>query len=196
MPQRGDVRLSSYPAGRIEVFKDGKWGTVCGHYTWNNHHAAEVVCRRLGYRGGRTYKVSNSPNDLPIIVGWRICSGGEENLLECPLQDGRTEANEMDDCSHEIDVGASCTGSRVSDNFELRSPDGVPSGPTVTWAANRSFEISKFKFNISESSNLRTSQGPFSAVSKQASKQARSSSPSRRKEKRRDPGIRAQLKYT
>ena len=110
MPQRGDVRLSSYPAGRIEVFKDGKWGTVCGHYTWNNHHAAEVVCRRLGYRGGRTYKVSNSPNDLPIIVGWRICSGGEENLLECPLQDERTEANETGDCSHDIDVGASCTG--------------------------------------------------------------------------------------
>ena len=75
---------------------------------------------------------------MPIIVGWRICSGGEENLLECPLQDGRTEANEMDDCSHEIDVGASCTGSRspnrtlTNHNFELRSPDGVPSGPTVT----------------------------------------------------------------
>ena len=36
----------------------------------------------------------------------------------------------------------------------------------VPWVANKSFEISKFKFNISESSNLRTSQGSFSAVSK------------------------------
>ena len=34
----------------------------------------------------------------------------------------------------------------------------------VDWVANKSFEISKFKFNISESSNLRTSQGSFSAV--------------------------------
>ena len=34
----------------------------------------------------------------------------------------------------------------------------------VNWAANKSFEISKFKFNISESSNLRTSQVSFSAV--------------------------------
>ena len=33
-------------------------------------------------------------------------------------------------------------------------------------------------------------------ASKQASKQARSSSPSREKEKRRDPGMRVQLKYT
>ena len=37
---------------------------------------------------------------------------------------------------------------------------------SVCWVANKSFEISKFKFNISESSNLRTSQGSFSAVSK------------------------------
>ena len=36
----------------------------------------------------------------------------------------------------------------------------------ASWVANKSFEISKFKFNISESSNLRTSQGSFSAVSK------------------------------
>ena len=36
----------------------------------------------------------------------------------------------------------------------------------VNWVTNKSFEISKFKFNISESSNLRTSQGSFSAVSK------------------------------
>ena len=36
----------------------------------------------------------------------------------------------------------------------------------VNWVANMSFEISKFKFNISESSNLRTCQGSFSAVSK------------------------------
>ena len=39
----------------------------------------------------------------------------------------------------------------------------------VDWVANKSFEISRFKFNISESSNLRTSQGSFSAVSKQNS---------------------------
>ena len=38
--------------------------------------------------------------------------------------------------------------------------------PMVHWVANKRFEISKFKFNISESSNLRTSQGSFSAVSK------------------------------
>ena len=40
------------------------------------------------------------------------------------------------------------------------------SSASCTWVANQSFEMSKFKFKISESSNLRTSQGSFSAVSK------------------------------
>ena len=25
------VRLSDYPRGRIELFKDGQWGTLCSH---------------------------------------------------------------------------------------------------------------------------------------------------------------------
>ena len=46
--------------------------------------------------------------------------------------------------------------------------DWLDLGPVekVDWVANMSFEISKFKFNISDSLNLRTSQGSFSAVSK------------------------------
>ena len=51
-------------------------------------------------------------------------------------------------------------------NVIVRYVRAPPLTPIQVWVANKSFEISKFKFNISESSNLRTSQGSFSAVSK------------------------------
>ena len=46
----GELRLvsgNSSSSGRLEIFKNGLWGTVCG--TQFDKADADVACRQLGY---------------------------------------------------------------------------------------------------------------------------------------------------
>ena len=53
-PQNGDIRLADGTAtkGRLEVYLDGVWGTVCydpEYYTVWEKGAARAACRQLGF---------------------------------------------------------------------------------------------------------------------------------------------------
>lgn len=37
--------------GRVEIYKKGKWGTLCGRF---GHIEAAYICRHLGYMGGNS----------------------------------------------------------------------------------------------------------------------------------------------
>lgn len=55
MQGNGDLRLAGVPViknltgaiGRLEIFLDGRWGTVCGPIY--DQFVADTACRQLGY---------------------------------------------------------------------------------------------------------------------------------------------------
>ena len=52
VPADGEVRVVGGPLssfGRVEVFLNGVWGTVCGVVTQFSRASLDVICRQLGY---------------------------------------------------------------------------------------------------------------------------------------------------
>ncbi|XP_021341793.1 neurotrypsin-like [Mizuhopecten yessoensis] len=102
----GDIRLvngSTPLEGRLEVYRDGAWGTVCDD-TWDYvPENAQVVCRQLGYRGGEARtNVGWSPYGAGSGSIYRFGCGGRENrLVDCDLVRGGG-------CAHHEDVGVRC----------------------------------------------------------------------------------------
>uniref|UniRef100_A0A3Q3RJY2 Neurotrypsin n=1 Tax=Mastacembelus armatus TaxID=205130 RepID=A0A3Q3RJY2_9TELE len=91
--------------GRVEVFHNGDWGTVCDDH-WTQQHA-EVVCRQLGYRGHAEVVSDGMFGEGVglILLDDVHCDGSETSLLDCQHGIwGRT------DCSHSEDVGVRCRG--------------------------------------------------------------------------------------
>ena len=104
----GSVRLvdgSSSSEGRLEVYYQGAWGTVCDDY-WDLQDAI-VVCRQLGFPGAvRTASAATefSAGDGPILLDSVQCSGDENTLADCPH-----EGWFVHNCAHSEDAGVICS---------------------------------------------------------------------------------------
>ncbi|NWY97854.1 NETR protein, partial [Loxia curvirostra] len=97
--------------GRVEVYHDGKWGTICDDQ-WDDRDA-EVVCRQLGLSG--TPKALSwahyGQGSGPILLDEVQCSGNELSLDQCKKSDWGQQ-----NCDHIEDAGVSCdpfTGTHV-----------------------------------------------------------------------------------
>ncbi|XP_028407269.1 scavenger receptor cysteine-rich domain superfamily protein-like [Dendronephthya gigantea] len=90
--------------GRVEVFYNGTWGTICDD-GWDLK-VAKVVCRQLGYRDAvRTLERDEVPSGSgQIWLSYVSCSGDERNITGC-FYDGWGEIS----CSHHEDAGVECT---------------------------------------------------------------------------------------
>ncbi|NWW98562.1 DMBT1 protein, partial [Caloenas nicobarica] len=113
------VNGSNSCLGRVEVFHDHKWGTVCDD-GWDLQDAA-VVCRQLGC--GTALSAPGSahfgPGSDPIWLDDVHCAGSESDLAECQLS-----AWGEHNCGHGEDASVVCSDSNVSALGTLQLLDG------------------------------------------------------------------------
>ncbi|XP_071953930.1 scavenger receptor cysteine-rich domain-containing protein DMBT1-like isoform X2 [Antedon mediterranea] len=93
--------------GRVEVFINGEWGTVCDDM-WDISDA-EVVCQQLGY--GHALGAIRSPGFGPgkgkIHLDDVNCVGNELEIINC-VQNKWADNN----CNHHEDAGVRCSGTK------------------------------------------------------------------------------------
>ena len=88
-------------AGRLEIYLDGVWGTVCDDF-WDLTDA-DVACRQLGFPGAisapryAAFGEGIDPTHLDDVE----CTGVETDLLSC------THTRD-ENCGHSEDAGVVC----------------------------------------------------------------------------------------
>ena len=106
------VRLAAGSApgsGRVEVFHDHEWGTVCDEGF--DIADAAVVCRQLGYSGADRVMSRQDvrPGSGPIWLESLRCGGSERYLSDCPHRGWGVVF-----CSHGADAGVQCVTDQVT----------------------------------------------------------------------------------
>ena len=108
----GDLRLvggSTYKEGRVEIYYNSVWGTICDDY-WDDLDA-RVVCRQLRFGSYGTALTGSSVVDGSgtIWLDNLRCSGSETNILTCPRNSLGNH-----NCRHSEDAGVRCYGTPPS----------------------------------------------------------------------------------
>ena len=96
---------SHHCEGRVELWREEKWGTVCDD-SWDLRDGG-VVCAQLGC--GAALNVSGQDGSFEAGVGLVLldevnCGGSERNLWECPSM------GTVNDCGHKEDAAVVCSG--------------------------------------------------------------------------------------
>ena len=96
---------SSYNEGRVEVYYNGEWGTVCDD-GWDDTDAG-VVCRQLGFGSSGTAigSAGFGQGSGSIWLDSVTCTGSELSLASC----GHLGVNVTRSCTHSNDASVRCS---------------------------------------------------------------------------------------
>ncbi|RXN00328.1 Neurotrypsin [Acipenser ruthenus] len=108
--------------GRLEVYYNGQWGTVCDD-GWTESNI-QVVCKQLGFR---YVEGSVQPHFAvgtgPVFLDDVSCSGKESSLVQCGRREWRKH-----DCTHQEDVSVVCSPDQdvngIPSSLPMRLMDG------------------------------------------------------------------------
>ena len=130
--------------GRLEVYHDERWGTVCDDRMGSNasrpddgpNDAPALACRAMGYEGGRMVpretpgmSFTAAPSSRPIWLDDVYCPVGGTNHRDggplSTLSDCRHAGWGLHNCSRNEDVWVECTGA-YADPGSTRPEPAVP----------------------------------------------------------------------
>ena len=101
-----NVRLtggSSIYEGRVEVFVNGQWGTVCGDGIDTNE--AETLCQSLGFGPYQSFTSGTTfgdSTDIPLVISDLMCSDYYDHFMKCTFN----QSSPM--CSPQSNLGLKC----------------------------------------------------------------------------------------
>ena len=99
------VRLvdgSSLNEGRVEVYYNGRWGTVCTNNEWNDKYAS-LVCTQLGFESGEPANFGYGTVLLEIVM----CFVNNNTFPASCIHYG---VGITVWCGHSRDIGVKCYG--------------------------------------------------------------------------------------
>ena len=94
---------SSEKEGRVEIFRNRQWSTICDN-GWDDNDAV-VVCKQLGFSGGSARGRAYFGKGTGVILLNNVnCTGNERSIYAC-------EHNfDVHGCKHRRDAGVICSG--------------------------------------------------------------------------------------